>query len=433
MFNSDFSNDLKENTNLFAPSSLRLAIEANDYLDFLSEQKISNDDVILKLKDFKDKMLGLGFNSPFASLILKTKTEFLENKSQELIDLAKQNSILKYLASFKKFTLNRVAVAFASHKIKKYLDSLNLVNISYYLPLGGEYKRILTDTFAIEAYLYLQNIFRSRKEKIVSASKLISFDKNYKLFTRKPSLIKNFSTRVALFSAISIYSSKKAKEYVNENFSSPDVVKYNSILKSLGYVEDAVPTDFEKYIKLKEALEKENFFSSKTNKLDITLEAKLNKRRNLKKQKTIFYACSILFDLLFDYYLITPHSIRISSQPFYSVSPEPSLEQLDIFNQIIQPDYIIKNPVDFLAQKFELEKKAIGIDQKLLGPALLVVKHNISSEFLAKKYSLNKEELDNAADILNLFLNSPDSKLSRFIEGLSEKDVDLKRKKGRDL
>jgi|GEM_PF-5566019 len=404
------------------PSTISFAAQTNIFLDELAKTKKIDDEVIKKLEEIKRKMLEFGFNAPFRAILQQTKSELVENSSIELVDQKKQNQYIRYLASFKKFTLNRVGVAYAASKLKKYLESTNYNFLIDFLPYGGEYKEKILDYYALEAYLYLQNIFRSIKYE-VKPSKLISIDKNYKLFTKKSSLIKKHAAKVALFCAIANYAANKAKNEVEILYNDDEEIKkYNDILKNFGFEKDVV-LNFEKYPPLKTALAQNGFFNDKKRfVLSAEFEAKLNKKRNLKRNKTLLYASQTAFDLLFEYYLFTNEQIRQSSCPFYSVVAKPTLEQLAVFNELKVPTSYVQSPVEILEEKFDLEKKEIPLNQKLLGIGFLNFKKSLDPEFVYKKFSIKKEELEHATELIRKIYQEPKGQLSVFLESLKENE-----------
>ncbi|MEM3361810.1 MAG: DUF530 family protein [Candidatus Anstonellaceae archaeon] len=400
--------------------SVVLTKEANDFLDELVLSKSSNDQIIEKLSDLKDKMLMMGFNSPFRAMVFKTYREFVENSKSDLLDQKKQKSYFVYLASLKKFTLNRVAVAYAAHKLKNSLEKLGYGYLVEFLPYGGEYRQKLLDIYALESYLYLQELFKPLKLEH-QPNKLINFDKHYKIFTRKSLIFKSYASKVALFCAIANFAAKKVKEELNLSIP-PEVSEYNKILKSYGFVEDAVITSIENYPNLFEQLKEKKFLlkSKDSFYLDPDLEAKLNKRRNEKKNKTILYSAEILFNLLFDYYLITNLAARESTVVLYSVSPNPPKEHLEVLDELCpQKDF---SPSFFLEEKFLLEKQKVPLNPKLVGVSFFCIKANKDPQEMAKRYDLDYQELQEAIFLIKDIIENKDQKLSIFLESLKSED-----------
>ncbi|MCX8163653.1 MAG: DUF530 family protein [Candidatus Micrarchaeota archaeon] len=414
----------------FLPSVV-LIKRANDFLDDLAASPTSDEEILKKIEEFKNQMLMLDFNAPFRAVLQKTYSEVEENSVLNSLDQKKQKNYIIYLASLKKFTLNRVAVAYAAHKFKNSLERFGYNYLVEFLPLGGEYRQKLSDIYALEAYLHLQEIFKPMQ--IEQYSKNINFQKNYKIVTKKKVIFKSHSSKVALFSAIALFASKKAQKEVDET-ATEKINLYNSILKSCGFIADILPSNFENFPFLLEKLKQTNLLYHSKEKfyLEPELEARLNKRRMEKKNKAVFYACQILFDLLFDYYLTTNSSSREGGQLFYSITPTPAKEHLEVFDLLYQEQKF--KPSAFLEEKFILEQKNIPLNPKIVGVAFLYLKTGLALEELSKRYKIKEEEIKEAVEILQHLTQREDSKLSLFLEGLkSGSDADLEGKERRDF
>jgi len=157
--------------------SIEVIKEANDFLDNL---KITNEQNMQTVLQFRSKMIELGFAVPFKTLFAKMAQEYIEDSEQESQDIKKHLKEIRYLAFLKKSTLNRARVSIASHKIYKAFEEFGVEHLNTYLPIEGDYKKRIIDTgeYAADAYRTLLSMFENRQYKIGGASALISFEKD---------------------------------------------------------------------------------------------------------------------------------------------------------------------------------------------------------------------------------------------------------------
>src|ERR1035437_4066487 len=101
--------------------SLRFLSEVNNYLDSIDEAGDFRAERLEKLQAYKTEMLAFGFNAPFSAMMAQAKEELDEPTPDDVQDLRKQSSRARYIASLKKFSLNRVRVACAAHQLARAL------------------------------------------------------------------------------------------------------------------------------------------------------------------------------------------------------------------------------------------------------------------------------------------------------------------------
>ncbi|MFH1094743.1 MAG: DUF530 family protein, partial [Candidatus Micrarchaeota archaeon] len=252
---------------------LPLIREANEFLDAIDENGSAGGNV-KRLEDYRSQMLLLGFGAPFAALVAQSKSEAEEADADELADQRKQMRGIRYIASLKKSALNRVRVALAAHRLQSALAESGQDKLAAHLPLGGSHLKLLTQggDHAAEAYRKLMVLFERRSFSLKGASVTIKFEQDgetmertllldagadaketvRKIFgsgakisdilIRKKSagLIKNHSTRVALFTAAALQGSNTGRiKLLDEEKSDPRVGEYNSLLRSHGLVPDS--------------------------------------------------------------------------------------------------------------------------------------------------------------------------------------------------
>jgi Zn-finger domain-containing protein len=127
------------------PSSLSIANEANNFLDIISPEKEIEEGRLEKLNEFKNAMILHGFNAPFSALLAMSKGEADTQAAEELQDQKKHAKLVRYIASLKKFTLSRVRVAIAAHRLAAGLADAGKPHLIRYLPLDGSYRKMLID------------------------------------------------------------------------------------------------------------------------------------------------------------------------------------------------------------------------------------------------------------------------------------------------
>jgi len=348
---------------------MHVVSEINSFLDQLSasgEYLHENEEKIL---GYVRAMKSLGFNSPFASLVYSTRQELEDAGADELADQKKQLGHFRYLASLKKFTLNRARVALSAHRIARHASSYKSgwkapLEITPFLPFGGNYIDSLyrAGDAAIVAYREFSENFSMKQSKSGSVvatiehgvlgstmtSKVrLSSDKGLEMRVKRAygqsakilavslaktqdCLIKNKSVRVALICAAAACMARDAKEELAKGRESELLAKYNSILASHKIVADSVLDNIEGYKDVKGLLANGGFggFEGETFKTNKEILS-LVKSRRLKARKIMERGISRLVLLpILRHYITKNANSRGKNSPFPSLVECPSEVQL---------------------------------------------------------------------------------------------------------
>jgi Zn-finger domain-containing protein len=437
--------------------SLRLVHEANNLMDSIDEKQEHDAKNLEDLNHLKTKMLSYGFNAPLKDIIAKATEQAQTKSADELADQKKQMGRIRYIASLKKFTLNRLRVAIAAHKIANALEDFKLEQEIKFLPLGGSYKQSLTKSgeTAVNAYHELINLFEQRKNPLRSASAVIEFMqdgvevertiqldadvdakkkiadmfgadakiKEVELKKKTAGLIKNYSTKVALFTMVAVSAAKKAEQKSKtEEQDDLQITQYNQILRHNGLVADSDITQAEGFDKIKKELIDKKFIIKNGFDLylDEELEPKLYKRREKRRRDTLQDATNTVFRLLSWYYISMHEQARKSYSSLPSIIAMPEQEHLQVLNDLASPTNTLTNIADAVYEKMQFEKKAPPISSKAWGPAFLCIKKDIDSSIVATQLNLSKEEIESAIPLVKTLMQKPQGRAAQFLDGLKK-------------
>ncbi|MFA5108361.1 MAG: DUF530 family protein [Candidatus Micrarchaeia archaeon] len=437
--------------------SLILTQEANDYLDSLEPSMQNAKKRIDKLNSYKAQMIIAGFDAPFRTLVAKAREDLQENSADEAADQRKHTKQIRYIASLKKFTLNRVRVAVAAHRLVQALEDANLAFLAKYLPLNGSYRKILTDSGenAAEAYHGLISIFEQKRYPIRTASALISLmqdgveiertiqvdaNKNAKetieksfgkkakvlevrLSRKSAGLIKNYSTKVAIFSMAAAYASAHAaKELEAEEKENANLREYNNILRKNKLVPDSIISEAERFEDIKKQMQHAGFI----NKIGLDwvmhdeFYALLHRRKNQAKKIALQESEKIVYRLLQWYYVTMNKEMRMSYGAMPSVLANPDEAHLALLEDIAPKGYNLAHPAKVIAQKIAMEENAPPISSRAWGPAFLCVRASVSTQWAAKELNVDESEIKNAIPIIEGLAQGSHSRGAKFLEGLKK-------------
>ncbi|PIT84992.1 hypothetical protein COU37_00510 [Candidatus Micrarchaeota archaeon CG10_big_fil_rev_8_21_14_0_10_45_29] len=436
--------------------SLHLVSDANNFLDSVSAERGDAANRLEKLNEFKARMIANGFNAPFGALMASAK-EAQKPGADEVADQKKHASYMRYVAKLKKFTLNRVRVAIAAHKMAQALEDANLDEMKEFLPYGGEYRKMLTKEgeYAADGYKSLLSRFEQKRYPMKSASALISlmhdgeevertvqidasknaaqtiekmFGKSAKvkdvqLMRKAAGLIKNYSTKVALFSAACIYASKKAqKEALREERENKALAKYNQILREEGLCADCTITHADRFENVKKRMQKEGFVQKigADMIMDAEFEALLHRRRAQKRKDSMQMAAFFVYKILSWYYVCMHEAARKAYSALPSVLAEPDEAHLSIMEDLVPPEYAIAHPAKTIWHKIKMEENAPPLSSAAWGPALVCIKEGVGASFAAKEFNVPKEEVEGAIGIVKSLIEKPHGRGAKFLKNLKE-------------
>ncbi|MFH0927688.1 MAG: DUF530 family protein [Candidatus Micrarchaeota archaeon] len=429
--------------------SYRLAREANEFLDSILQPEEQN---LQKLSDYRAKMVEAGFAAPFRTLVAKLQSDFLENSAAEAQDLKKHLSEIRYAASLKKATLNRCRVAIAAHRLAQAFEDFGQGEFVKFLPLGGDYRKRLIESgeAAVDAYHSLLSIFEQGRHPMKSASALVSFmsegvevertinldaDKNaqehiksifgpdakvkdVQIKRKTVSMIKNYSTKVALFCAACTYAASIADErMLLGQKQDASISKYNKIMKSYGLSPDADISETDKFENVREEMQKEGFIQ----KIGLSwimpdeFKGRLHKRRTERKRAAISQAHMGVYQILQWYYICHNKEGRAAYGSMPSVLIEPQGAQLMPMQELTQPGYLISNPQKLILEKMEMEKTAPPISPKVWGPAFVCINAGVSHKWAAEEFGVDILEIEKAVKLMRPLIEQPQGRGAQFL------------------
>ena len=429
--------------------TLRLANEANDFLDALSQPKQEN---LSKLSEYRSKMVEAGFSAPFKTLVARLRSEYLENAAQEAQDIKKHLKEIRYIASLKRSTLNRSRVAIAAHRFAQAFEDFGQSELIPYLPFGGDYKKRLIESgeSAVDAYHSLISIFEQQRHAMKSASALVSFMndgvevertinldadkdaqehirkifgdgavvKEVELKRRSTSLIKNYSSKIAIFTAASSHATFIANEKMRiEEGKEHHIKRYNDILRKYGLTPDSDITETERFENVKKEMATAGFITKVS--LDWIMEdefkARLHTRRLQRKKAAISQAHLSVYQILRWYYICHNKESRASYGAMPSVLANPQPAQLAAFAELSPPGYLITNPVAVISSKLEMEERAPPMSSRVWGPAFVCVKAGVSTAWAAEEFEVDEKEIESALKIVRPLVEQPQGRGAQFL------------------
>ena len=161
--------------------SLELVAEVNEFLDTIDESGKFEPKRQSKLEAYKTAMLEAGFNAPFSAMIAQARDLGDDEESaDDTQDRSKQVKRMRYIASLKKFTLNRLRVALASHRLEQALRESGRGELAEDLPFGGAYVKEMSKggEMALEGYQYVMGLFQPKRFQLTGASAIIKTEKD---------------------------------------------------------------------------------------------------------------------------------------------------------------------------------------------------------------------------------------------------------------
>ncbi|VVB57300.1 Uncharacterised protein [uncultured archaeon] len=437
--------------------SLRLVAEVNGFLDSIDEQGRIDADRVPQLEAYKAEMLERGFGAPFLAMVAQARAELEDETADDMKDRSRQLKRLRYVASLKKFTLNRLRVSLAAHRLAQAMQESGRANMAEYLPRGGSYVKALSDggEMAAEAYHYLMSLFLPRRFSISAASAVIkavsggqeehkevdlsnSEDAAHDLkellgktkgvreiaIAQKPKgLIRNHSTRVALFTAAAVGAEKKARQKMKEEEGTDaKLVAYNDLLRKHGIVPDVPVTALEGM----EALRQEALaggFAQKVHGellMEEELELALHKRRAKYRRLCIDGAGETVYGLLTWYYVCFHAQGRKSYGAMPAVNAEPDEQLLHVMHELQPAQDALKHPDRMLAQKMALEARAPPLPSRAWGPAFMALKSGQDAKWAAEYFHVEEEAVAQAMPVVESLVSQPGGRGAKFLQGLKK-------------
>jgi len=439
--------------------ALRLVSEVNSYLDSVDEQGSFDEARMPKLEDFKTQMLERGFNAPFQAMMAQTRAEMEDEEADDLADKSKQIKRFRYIAALKRFTLNRTRVALASHKLAQALRESGQAALIPHLPFGGSYVKALSQSgdMGMEGYHFLMGLFTPRRFNLSSASALIKTagakneekeldlgaeedpasalkgllskgrgSKTITIQNRPITLIKNHSTRVALFTMASCATEAKARQTMKEEEKGDRRLgDYNALLHRYGLVADVEIVQVAEVLpKLLEEAAKGGFVV-KTKAGDFLmeekLEAQLHARRAQHRHLCIEGTRAIVYRLILWYYVCFHSEGRKSYGAMPSVLAEPDEQQLRVLKELQPQEGSLKHVDRIVVSKLQAEGRAPPLPSKVWGPAFVALKANKKAKWAAETFFAEEQAIADAMLLVKGLLEAPEGRGSKFLGALKKK------------
>lgn len=423
--------------------SLNLLIKANSFLDDLSSKhydQIELESNIAKLREFRVKMEEAGFANPYKGGS-NVPVNMLDADSDQLADIKKQISKIKYLNYLKKITLGRIKSSLAAHVIARSYEKNKINHLLNHLPYDGNYIDKLSKS-GIHGYNTFKDmsdqIFEVGREKYVLATVKYVQDgadrtiqvkvKSEKDLTskvkraygdtaevidthvvKKPSIIRSGHVRtMAMVSFCSYAADKVAEQIQSEDSDNLLLLKYNHFLKSKGITTDVRLDLVEGFDELKDELVKEGLMTKAAGQyfLDRNIASVVSKRKKVLAEGTRSSALGHILFTLFKHYMTTNKATRENSNLYPTLLVNPDVDYYSMFDYLSHTEYEINNAAQILDEKFTFEKYGLKMDPLSFGAALFVVKSNKDVEWVSKHF-----------DVDYAFLVSSVQKIKGIIDG----------------
>jgi len=399
---------------------------------------------ISTLSSLKEEMLSAGFNASFPEMMLTMRKDFLDEDVAN--DLPKQLKAFREFANLKRYTLNRIRVALASHKILYNMMQRGMVyDVAEHLPYNGEYlySLIYMGEPAVRAYNAMQAILSRRKEdssgeytvviSVEGDKQTVKLQSNQNLGDRvkriygegatvlsvtkrsnEPQLVRNRSTRVAVAAAYARVAAKKV--YSHSEKLSPKMtdqhVKYAAVLMKYGLSADARVDLLDKREALDDELYSKGLLTeeNEVTKLDPKVVESITRKRRAYNQSTIQMSERLFADDVLHYFVSEPKRVRSS----YPLFPGISTEVDERYSFMEAAD--VEKPQTIIANKLKLEAM-VPMSGKQLGAALM---HHSgkTAEWCAEKFKIPASEVKEASTKLSPYLKHSSTQAKKFLEAM---------------
>jgi hypothetical protein len=426
--------------------STTLIAESNEFLDRLQAPKTMKEIErnISTLAGLKEEMLSAGFNASYPEMMLATKKEFLDEDIAS--DLPKQLKEFREFANLKRYTLNRIRVSLASHKILYNMMQRGVVyEMAQHLPYNGQYlyEIIYAGEPAVRAYNSMQSVLSRKKEdsggeytvvlSLNGDKQTVKLESNQNLGDRvkriygegatvlsvtkrnnEPQLVRNRSTRVAVAAAYAKMSAKKI--YANAEKLGPKMneqhARYAAVLAKYGLSSDARIDLLEKREALDDELYSKGLLSeeNEVTKLDPKVVESIVRKRRAHNQSTIQEAERMFADDVLHYFVSEPKRVRSSYPLFPGISTD--IDERYSFLQVLD----VEKPQTIIANKLKLEAM-VPMSGKQLGAAIMH-HHGKSVEWCVDKFKLPASEVKESSAKLAPYLKHSSTQAKKFLEAM---------------
>lgn len=429
--------------------STLLIAEANSFLDRLERPKTLKEieSNLHSLGRIKDEMLSAGFNATFPELMFNIRTELADEEISS--DISKQLKTLREFANLKKYTLNRVKIAIASHNILYNMFQRGTVYaFADYLPYNGQYlyELIYLGEPAIRAYNALNLILSQKQENkggeytvVISVDgkkEKIKLDSNQNLGervrrvygegatilsitkrnTEKP-LVNGRSNRIAIASAYARLAANIVypKLSNSQTFANEKHKVYSSVLSKHGLSSDTRIDLLEEREDLEDELYSKNLLFEENNVKVLHPEVvnAITKNRKRFNRETVKEAERLLSEDIFYFFMVEAKKTRTAYPLFKGVSSE-----IDARFSFVDKS-IAKNSIELIKEKLTLESLVPTSSKELA--AVLLLNSGKTKEWCMERFNLSEAELENAKSKLAPYLKSVSSQAREFLDLMKKK------------
>ncbi len=430
-------------------TSFNFILRANDYLDKveMSRDITQIEEHIEKLDELRKEMDSRGFSNPGIGMSLSIEEEISQEES---VDLKKQLSILKYMEYLKRITLKRVKVALSSFLISKKFIKTNPELISH-LPVDGNYigRIIKTGRYGLSAFTRMNTLlsgkdmpsylianieYEKEGKKKTENIRIIKnhnleervkrdFGENAKVLktriVRKPGLVTSTSARTSIILSFVSRSAEEVKKLMDKK-EEGKIKEYNNILRENGLVPDSRIDLVDGFHNIKKELIKKGFLSEEDEKVELTEELKtqINRRTSLGNLLTEKKATRDLLLTLYKYYLLNSKTTRQENNLLPTLSVEPEVSHLDVFNILEHGENKIENASNILKEKIESEDLILRMNQKIFGASFFAFKSNKDLDWCSEFFNIDKEELKKGIKDIKIILEQGRGK--DFLEAVKD-------------
>ncbi len=437
------------------PSNFLIS-KANDFLDGLASAKKESDrkklakkleNNISELADYKQEMLHAGFNSPFLGLLAITREELDEADEAESQDVAKHMEKIQQLARMKKYSLNRVRIALAAHKMALGIVKENFAEqLLEGLPLDGNYIATIVRTkeAGLHAYKSLMALLAAETESAKSIFVTIEYDKDgvkeqktFKLASAKnieekirrdfgesakvvstrmgrnsDVFMKKKSARACVSAAYTLLAFKHASS--NSRKRSALMQRYAEFMSRKGFEANARIDAVEGYEEIKQELEKQGFAESEGDEyfLKKELQQEISSERTVLRESCERKARQTLAFDLFKYFLLFPKREREAGAIFPSLNANVSKEKLEFMNVLNALG--IEDAAGTILRKLEAEKLALKLDSRVFGSAFFYLTAAKDLDWCSQHFGVEKEKIKAGAITLAPHVDCLESKLAEL-------------------
>jgi Zn-finger domain-containing protein len=419
-------------------SSLALVEKANLQMDEIAQSGSFSKSNMEELIAMRDDMVTLGFNSPFSSILLATQRENEERCAEEMADIKKQITNIKYIARLKLFTLNRIRIAIAAHRVAFSFQKIGKTELIPFLPLGGDYIRLLalSGNNGILAYRTLMDAFSNKKSEMEKVTVLVEFEKDgkkekkefslsnnrgikekirriygdkAKVLSAKKSppcipLIKSRAARVSLLSAIVFFASEKVrKQMEEEERENKKLSLYGSIMRKHRLLPEMSIESVEGFEEAKKELEKEGLLTHDGIdwRMDEELREHIKFRDRRWKQLLFSHSSELLLSEILKFYITTGSAERQSDNLFPSLAVHPTEKQLGVLNFLKWTALELPNAAPIVSKKLEAEKIGLKIPPPSFGAAFFSLETGRDPAWCSRFFGVPESDVSYGITVLS--------------------------------